>query len=175
VNKKQSRAFEAFVESEGNSLLRIAVLMTSNYQLAEDAVQRTLERLAARWDRVEYPKAFARKTLSNLLIDDARTAARRPREEPLSPMYENPDPLAQDGLSSAELRPALLTALDSLTLHQRTIVALRYFDDRSDAEVAEALGVAIGTVKSTASRAVAQLRRHPSLAGLFCPAGFPTR
>jgi hypothetical protein len=41
VNKKQSRDFEAFVEAEGDSLLRMAVLLTSNYQLAEDAVQRT--------------------------------------------------------------------------------------------------------------------------------------
>jgi RNA polymerase sigma-70 factor (sigma-E family) len=175
VNKKQSRAFEAFVESEGSSLLRIAVLMTSNYQVAEDAVQRTLERLAGRWDRVEYPKAFCRKTLNNLLIDDSRAAARRPREEPLSSTYENADPLAQDGLSSVELRPALLSALDSLTPHQRAIVALRYFDDRSDAEVSEILGVAVGTVKSTASRAMAHLRTHPSLAGLFCPASSPTR
>lgn len=89
MNKKQSRDFEAFVEAEGDSLLRMAVLLTSNYQLAEDAVQRTLERLAARWDRIEYPKAFCRKALSNLLIDDARAAARRPREQPLSAMYED--------------------------------------------------------------------------------------
>ena len=75
MNKKQSRAFEAFVESEGDRLLRIAVLMTSNHQLAEDAAQRTLERLAERWDRVEYPKAFCRKVLNNLLTDDARAAA----------------------------------------------------------------------------------------------------
>jgi RNA polymerase sigma factor (sigma-70 family) len=175
VNKKQSRAFEAFVELEGDRLLRIAAAMTSNYQLAEDAAQRTLERLAARWDRVEYPKAFCRKVLTNLLTDDARAAARRPREQPLSLTYESLDPLAQDGLHAVELRPALLSALDSLTPHQRAIVALRYFDDRSDAEVSEALGVAVGTIKSTASRAVAQLRTHPSLAGLFCPADFPAR
>lgn len=55
------------------------------------------------------------------------------------------------------MRQALLSALNSLTPHQRAIVALRYFDDRSDAEVPEALGVAIGTIKCTASRAVAQL------------------
>ena len=175
MNKKQSRAFEAFVESEGDRLLRIAVLMTSNHQLAEDAAQRTRERLAERWDRVEYPKAFCRKVLNNLLTDDARAAARRPHEQPLSLAHENPDPLAQDGLRAAELRPALLSALHSLTPHQRAIVALRYFDDRSDAEVSEILGVAVGTVKSTASRAVAQLRTHPSLAGLFCPADFPAR
>jgi DNA-directed RNA polymerase specialized sigma24 family protein len=111
VNKKQSRAFEAFVESDGDSLLRIAVLMTSNYRLAEDATQRTLERLAARWDRVERPRAFCRKVLSNLLTDDARAAARRPREQPLPPSHENPDPFAQDGLRAVELRPALLSAL----------------------------------------------------------------
>jgi RNA polymerase sigma-70 factor (sigma-E family) len=175
MKKEQGRAFEAFAEEEGSSLLRIAVLMTSNHQLAEDAVQRTLERLAARWERAGSPKAFCRKVLSNLLADDARAAARRPREQPLSPVRENPDPFAQDGLRSAELRPALLSALDSLTPHQRAIVVLRYFDDRSDAEVSVALGVAAGTVKSTASRAVARLRTHPSLAGLFCPENSPAR
>lgn len=61
LREMQRSAFEAFVESDGDSLLRIAVLMTSNRQLAEDAAQRTPERLAARWDRVEHPKAFCRK------------------------------------------------------------------------------------------------------------------
>jgi RNA polymerase sigma factor (sigma-70 family) len=61
----------------------------------------------------------------------------------------------------------LLAALDTLTVQQRAIVVLRYFDDRSETEVADLLGVSPGTVKSTASRAVAQLRVQPWLIALF--------
>jgi RNA polymerase sigma factor (sigma-70 family) len=50
------------------------------------------------------------------------------------------------------------------------LVALRYFDDRSENEVAELLGVSPGTVKSTASRAMAQLRVQPGISGLFAAA-----
>jgi RNA polymerase sigma factor (sigma-70 family) len=72
-------------------------------------------------------------------------------------------------MTGVELRPALFAALDTLTALQRAVVVLRYFDDRSEAEVAELLGVATGTVKSTASRAVGVLRSHPSLLALFSP------
>jgi RNA polymerase sigma factor (sigma-70 family) len=64
----------------------------------------------------------------------------------------------------------LFSALRTLTPHQREIVVLRYFDDRSENEVAELLGVAPGTVKSTLSRAVAQLREQPGLSALFTQA-----
>jgi RNA polymerase sigma factor (sigma-70 family) len=69
------------------------------------------------------------------------------------------------------LRPALLAALGTLTAQQRSIVVLRYFDDRSEKEVADLLGVSAGTVKSTASRAVAQLRESPEIATLFTSTG----
>jgi DNA-binding CsgD family transcriptional regulator len=58
-------------------------------------------------------------------------------------------------------------AIGTLTAQQRSIVVLRYFDDRSEKEVADLLGVSAGTVKSTASRAVAQLRVSPQIATLF--------
>jgi RNA polymerase sigma-70 factor (sigma-E family) len=167
MDRKQARAFEAFVAESGDPLLRIAFLLTSDHQRAEDAVQRTLERLASRWARVSNPKAFCRRTLHNLVIDDARAAARRPREHSYTDAHDTLHPAGQDDFEAVELRPALLRALDTLTPHQRSIVVLRYLDDRSEAEVAEALGVSAGTVKSTASRAVAQLRGHPSLGGLF--------
>jgi DNA-directed RNA polymerase sigma subunit (sigma70/sigma32) len=65
----------------------------------------------------------------------------------------------------------LFRALRTLTPHQREIVVLRYFDDRSENEVAELLGVAPGTVRSTLSRAVAHLRGQPGLGELFAPRG----
>ncbi len=173
MDRKQARAFEDFVRDSGDTLLRLAVLLASDQQLAEDICQEALERLAARWSRVASPGAFCRRVIHNLVIDRARMAQRRPRELGLYPAHDSSDPRCGDNLSAVELRPALLDALDALTAQQRAIVVLRYFDDRSEAEVAELLGVSHGTVKSTASRAMARLRDHPALAGLLAAAGTP--
>jgi RNA polymerase sigma-70 factor (sigma-E family) len=167
LNGKQARAFEAFVTESGDALLRTAVLLTSDPHLAEDVYQETLHRLSLRWSRVENPRAFSRRVLHNIVIDRARAQQRRPRESVLSDTFDSGDPRSGDLTAAVELRPALFAALDTLTAHQRAIVVLRYFEDRSENEVADLLGVAPGTVKSTASRALAQLRVQPGLVGLF--------
>jgi len=68
------------------------------------------------------------------------------------------DPRSADPYAAVELRPSLRAALASLGEQQRAVVVLRYFDDRSEDEVARLLGITTGTVKSTASRAIAHLR-----------------
>jgi RNA polymerase sigma-70 factor (sigma-E family) len=167
VNKKEEREFAAFVGEFGDNLMRIGVLLTSDVRAAEDLYQETLQRLASRWSRIEHPRAFCRRVLFNLVLDKQRARSRRPREQHLPDAAEHRDPNATDPMTSVELRPALFAALDELTPLQRAVVVLRYFDDRSEAEVADLLGVANGTVKSTASRAVSLLRSHPSLLALF--------
>jgi RNA polymerase sigma-70 factor (sigma-E family) len=167
VDRKQERAFEEFVAQSGDALLRLATLLTSDQGLGEDAYQETLHRLAARWARVESPQAFCRRVMHNIVIDQARARQRRPAEVRLADAHDDGDPRAADTTSAVEIRPVLLAALRALTPQQRAIVALRYFDDRSENEVAELLGVSPGTVKSTASRAVAQLRTQPGLIALF--------
>jgi RNA polymerase sigma-70 factor (sigma-E family) len=173
VDKRQARAFEAFAAESGAELLRIATLLTSDPHIAEDVYQETLQRLAARWSRVDHPRAFCRRVMHNIVIDQSRAAARRPRETRLFPASENTDPRSSDAHDAVELRPALFGALDTLTPQQRAIVVLRYFDDRSEAEVAKLLGVSAGTVKSTASRAMAQLRAHPGLTAIFATTDSP--
>jgi RNA polymerase sigma-70 factor (sigma-E family) len=165
VDRKQAREFEGFVTESGDALLRMATLLTTDPGLAEDVYQETLHRLAMRWSRVDNPRAFCRRVLHNIVIDQARAQRRRPRE--LFAVHDHGDPRSADQVAAAELRPALLAALGTLTHQQRTIVVLRYFDDLSENEVAELLGVSPGTVKSTASRAVAQLRIQPGLIALF--------
>jgi RNA polymerase sigma-70 factor (sigma-E family) len=167
VDKRQARAFEGFVAESGDALLRMATLFTSDRHTAEDVYQETLQRLAARWSRVDNPRAFCRRVMHNIVIDRARAQRRRPHELELFASYDSSDPRSADPLAAVELRPVLLAALDTLTAQQRAIVVLRYFDDRSEAEVAELLGVSLGTIKSTASRAVAQLRVWPGLTALF--------
>jgi len=167
VDRKQERAFEEFVVGYGDALLRLATLLTSDQGLGEDVYQETLHRLAARWSRVQNPKAFCRQVLHNLVIDQARRQRRQVPQIQLIEDHDGGDPRSDDSASAVELRPVLLDALRTLTLQQRTIVVLRYFDDRSENEVADLLGVAPGTVKSTASRAMAQLREQPGISGLF--------
>ena len=167
MDKRQARAFEAFAAESGAELLRIAVVLTSDPHTAEDVYQETLQRLAARWSRVDNPKAFCRRVMHNIVIDQARAQARRPRELQLLAAADKGDPRYADPQHAVELWPSLRAALDSLGVQQRTVLALRYLDDRSEAEVAELLGISVGTVKSTASRAIAQLRTFPGLAGIF--------
>ena len=102
-----------------------------------------------------------------VLCDQARAQARRPQELRLFDAGERSDPRAADPHHSVELWPSLRAALDSLTVQQRTVLVLRYFGDRSEAEVAGLLGISTGTVKSTASRAIAHLRGFPGLAAIF--------
>ena len=68
-------------------------------------------------------------------------------------------PMAQpDGTDALHLRQALVQALATLPPRQRAVLVLRYFDDLTEAETAAALGISVGTVKSTASRGLARLR-----------------
>jgi hypothetical protein len=94
-----------------------------------------------RWSRVDNPAAFCRRVLHNIVIDRARALQRRPKEIGLFDTYDSSDPRAGDPTAAVELRPALLAALGTLTPQQRAIVVLRYFDDRSEAEVAELLDI----------------------------------
>jgi RNA polymerase sigma-70 factor (sigma-E family) len=170
MDKRQVRAFEEFAAESGAELLRIATVLTPDPHTAEDVYQETLQRLAARWSRVDNPKAFCRRVMHNIVIDQARARARRPSELRLFDAGEKSDARYADPQHSVELWPSLRAALDSLGVQQRTVLVLRYLDDRSEAEVAELLGISVGTVKSTASRAIAHLREFPGLSAIFTTA-----
>ena len=76
-------------------------------------------------------------------------------------------PAAGDLAAEVTARIAVCGALGVLSDRQRAVLVLRIFDDLSEAQVARVLGCAIGTVKSTMARAVAQLREDPRLAELM--------
>jgi RNA polymerase sigma-70 factor (sigma-E family) len=125
---------------------------------AEDLVQECLLKVARRWPRIrrmEQPRAYARRVLVNLALDGARDRAKRRRElEPEAPLSLT----AADPLPALEVRAELLQALGQLRERQRAVLVLRYFNDLTEAQVAEVLGCSPGTVKSSASRGLARLR-----------------
>jgi len=144
------------VTSRSGSLLRMALLLTRNLADAEDLVQAALAKTYQAWDRIEDRNAldgYVRRAMVNTHISWWR---RRRLEE--YPTDEVPDRAVADHAGDIELSDALRRALDRLPSRMRAAVVLRYCEDMSEAEVAQALGISQGTVKSTVSRAVAKLR-----------------
>ena len=150
--------FDKFVAAHVDDLLRTAYLIVWDEGEAEDVVQECLLKVARRWPRVrrmEQPQAYARRILVNLALDGARRRAQRRRElEPGTP----PILSAIDPLQTLETRAELLQALGQLHERQRAVLVLRYFNDLTEAQVADVLGCSPGTVKSSASRGLARLR-----------------
>jgi RNA polymerase sigma-70 factor (sigma-E family) len=151
--------FDEFVAGNLERLLTTAYLITWDAGEAEDLVQECLFKVARRWPRVRrmaQPHAYARRILVNLALDGARGRARRRGE--LGEVSAVTDGSARDLLVELEARAELLDALARLTPRQRAVLVLRYFNDLTEAETAEALGCSPGTVKSNASRGLARLR-----------------
>ena len=153
--------FRDFVTSRGRALLRSAYLLTGNLADAEDLVQSALAKTYQAWSRIEDRNAldgYVRRAMVNTHISWWRR--RRVDEYPTD---EIPDQPAADTSGDTELRDTLQRAIDRLPQRMRAAVVLRYFEDMTEAEVADVLGVSQGTVKSTVSRAVAKLRTDADL------------
>ena len=148
--------FRDYVISRSRALLRMAYLLTRNLADAEDLVQAALAKTYQAWGRIEDRNAldgYVRRAMVNTHISWWRR--RRVEEYPTDVV---PDRAVTDHAGDSELSDALRRALDRLPSRMRTAVVLRYYEDMSEAEIAEALGISLGTVKSTVSRAVAKLR-----------------
>ena len=148
--------FTAFMAEHMGTLRYTAWLLVGEGEHADELVQQALVRTYGAWSRARTdPLPYTRRVLVNLRTD----AWRRHRREVLTAPDEMPDTRVDaTGPSQAEARDRLLRALAQLTPHQRRVVVLRYLVDLSEADVAADLGVAVGTVKSTASRSLATLR-----------------
>jgi len=148
--------FRDYVQTRRQSLLRTAYLLTGNLADAEDLVQSALAKTYLAWDRIEDRGAldgYVRRAIINTHISSWRR--RRLQEYPTD---ELPDQAVADHATSSDLQETLRRAVDRLPRRMRAVVMLRYYEDMTEAEVAEALGVSLGTVKSTVARAVAKLR-----------------
>lgn len=149
--------YSRFVEEFLPSLLKGAYLLLHDIGLAEDATQATLLQVFRHWDEARVaPAPYSRTTLVNVCREHWRRGRRRPQE------VLSADAVIGDGVASFSDawvdREALEQALGELPNLQREVLVLRFFFDFSVAEVAEALKIPEGTVKSTTHRGLRQLR-----------------
>jgi RNA polymerase sigma-70 factor (sigma-E family) len=161
--------YEAFVRARSPGLLRLAYLLTGDQHLAEDLVQEALARTHRAWrlHGVGNAEAYARKVMYHAQVSLWRR--RRVRE-----FYPNelPDRGSDDHAESVSVRISLERALRTLSPRQRAVIVLRYFEDRTEAETADLLGISLGTAKTQAARALDRLRGFaPELGELLTDTG----
>jgi RNA polymerase sigma-70 factor (sigma-E family) len=144
--------FEAFVAARYDALLRTAYLITGDHHDAEDLLQQALVKAVGAWGRITGdPEPYVRTILVRQNV--SRWRGRRWRELHTA---EPPEVGVSD--DGADDRIALHRAPGSLAPRQRAVIVLRYYEDLTEAQTAEALGIAVGTVKSQTRDALAGLR-----------------
>jgi RNA polymerase sigma-70 factor (sigma-E family) len=154
----RTEEFESWMAARQRRLLHLAFLLTGDVHTAEDLVQTTLAKLYLAWDRVDRNgnvDAYARRILTN----EHASLWRRPwkRRELSTDDFAAYEPSGHDPQYDGT-GAALWAAVRELPPRQRTVIALRYYEQLSEAETAATLGISVGTVKSQASRAIATLR-----------------
>ena len=147
------------------ALVRLAVLLVDDLASAEDVVQDAFAALARRPDAVRDPsKALAYVRAS--VVNTARSALRRRRTaRGYSPPHALAPPTPEDTAVLAEEHREVIAALHRLAPRQREVLVLRYWSDMTEAEIAQALDISQGSVKSTASRALVALQKSMRTSG----------
>ncbi|MCW2792293.1 MAG: sigE 14 [Nocardioides sp.] len=144
--------FEEFVAARRQALLRTAYLLTGSHEDAEDLVQVALVKAVPHWGRIaDRPEPYVRRILARESV--SRWRRRRWREIGTDHLPDRPAP-DDDVADTVTLRDALLR----LAPGQRAVVVLRFYEDLTERQTAEALGIGVGTVKSQTRDALARLR-----------------
>lgn len=156
--------FASYVRARGPVLLRTARSLSANAWDAEDLLQTALTKTYLAWERIEDHNAldgYVRRALVNTRTSQWR---KRKVDEFVCEELPEPDPVpVPDPAEQQVLRDTMWRAVLRLPDRQRAMVVLRYYEDLSEAQTAEALGVSVGTVKSAVSRALGKLREDPAL------------
>jgi RNA polymerase sigma-70 factor (sigma-E family) len=156
---QETASFDDFVAARSAHLLRTAYLLTHDWSLAEDLLQTTLTKAWSSWRRItDEPEPYVRRILVNSFASGWR---RKWRGE--VPRERLPETASTGHADDVAERDLVWTALARLPRRQRAVVVLRYFEDLPEAQVADLLGISVGTVKSQTSKAFAHLRIDPTL------------
>ena len=147
--------FAEYVANRQRTLLRFAMVLCGDERRAEDIVADVLGRAYEQWGRIgrmDRAHAYVRRMVVNEFLSGKR------RERRLVPLEELHDAAVDDHSGPYAERAALLARLATLPPKQRAALALRYYEDLADAEIAATLRCSVGTVRSNISRALATLR-----------------
>ncbi|HEV2373088.1 MAG TPA: SigE family RNA polymerase sigma factor [Streptosporangiaceae bacterium] len=150
-------AVTALYQEHSLGLVRLAVIMLGDRHTAEDVVQEAFCGLYRAWDRL----ADSSKALSYVrssVLNGCRSLLRRNRRLPAALLIPDAASAEADALVAEEHR-VTLAALNRLPARQREVLVLRFYGDLPQQEIAEVMGVSLGTVKSTSARALANLGR----------------
>lgn len=146
-----------FIAARSPSLMRSAVLLTGHRASAEDLLQAALIKTWRNWRRivaVDRPELLVRRIMLHEFL-----GARRRRWTGEHATVDVPDqPVEDPALCAADDRAVLSKALQQLPRGQRAVVICRYYDDLSEAQTAELLGISRGTVKSQSAKGLDRLR-----------------
>ncbi|MBH5336563.1 SigE family RNA polymerase sigma factor [Streptomyces pactum] len=160
--KDAEAAFTAYVQERRASLYATAYHLTGDRHEAEDLLQSALFSTYRAWDRISDKAAvggYLRRTMTNLHI-----SAWRRRKLNEYPTEELPETAGDhDAMRGTELRAVLWQALARLPEAQRTMLVLRYYEGRTDPEIADILNISVGTVKSSIWRSLRRLREDDVL------------
>jgi RNA polymerase sigma-70 factor (sigma-E family) len=150
--------FSSYMHAREASLLRTAYLLTGDRHTAEDLVQTAFAKLYLSWDKVR-DRGSVDGYLRRILVNEHNSLWRRAwkkREHTTEVLPEASHLDEYDGGARGELWDLVQT----LPRRARAVVVLRYYEEMTEAETAEVLGISVGTVKSQTSRALAALRER---------------
>jgi RNA polymerase sigma-70 factor (sigma-E family) len=143
----------ALYREQARSLIRLAALLVDDVGTAEEIVQDAFVLVHRRWEHVDKPEQYLRKSVVNL----ARSRLRRRLVALRYPPAHVPDAPAVDELDTDQ--GAVIDALQVLPRRQREVLVLRYWSELSEAEIAATLGISTGSVKTHAHRGIAALEQ----------------
>ncbi|GAB2760284.1 SigE family RNA polymerase sigma factor [Nocardioides pakistanensis] len=151
--------FEQYMAARQPALLRTAYLLTGDQHSAEDLVQTSLAKLYLSWDKVQR-RELVDGYVRRIMVNEHNSLWRRAWKRKEFATDTIPDHTGVEDRPDHGERSALWEFVQTLPRKQRAVVVLRYYEDLSEAEVADILGISVGTVKSQSSRALAALRER---------------
>ncbi|KQZ76181.1 SigE family RNA polymerase sigma factor [Nocardioides sp. Root151] len=149
--------FTEWMTARQGVLFRTAFLVAGDKQTAEDLVQTAAAKLYLVWDRV-HARGNVDAYMRRIIINENNSLWRRPWKKREHVTEELPESGYVDQVGDPVEAAGLWSAVQQLPARQRAVIVLRYYEDLSEAEIAETLEISPGTVKSQASRAMATLR-----------------
>lgn len=152
--------FSDYMAARQPSLLRTAYLLTGDRHAAEDLVQTALAKLYLSWDKVQR-RDLVDGYVRRIMVNENNSLWRRAwkRKEVTTDEVPECSAVPASDRDQGE-KSAMWDFVQTLPTKQRAVIVLRYYEDLSEAETADVLGISVGTVKSQASRALASMRKR---------------